>query len=132
MAKNEKARDVSAPIKTLTIGGKTYPLVFSNMAARIAEDVYELAYGKDVGYQYILNALARNKYSATMALLFGALRAGGATMEWEEFDQVFKLTQLDGIKELLQQGVTQSLPVPEPEGEEGQKEENPTKTPTES
>lgn len=115
MQETIRGRDVGAPVKHITIRGTTYPLVFNNHAARIAEDVYEEAYGKDVGYHDILRALARGKYSATMALYYAALVAGGAEITWEEFDRDFKIDQIEGIREVLENGITQSLPTEDPD-----------------
>lgn len=116
-----RGRDVSAPVKHITIRGVMYPLVFNNQAARIAEDIYEQAYGKDVGYQEILMALSRGKYSATMAMYYASLIAGGAEMTWEEFDRDFRIDSIEGVREILQRGVEQSLPTSDP----GEPEESP-------
>ena len=41
MQKQQRARDVSAPIQFITLDGTRYKLAFTNRAARVAEDVYE-------------------------------------------------------------------------------------------
>ncbi|MEG0902535.1 MAG: hypothetical protein RSG96_10455, partial [Clostridia bacterium] len=91
-----RGRDVAAPIEHVTIDGKPYRLLFNNYAARVAEDVYEQFYGKDVGYGDILKGIARGKYAAVMALFYAAMVAGGTDMPWEEFDAKFKLDSIEG------------------------------------
>lgn len=110
MQKQQRARDVSAPIQFITLDGTRYKLAFTNRAARVAEDVYEQVYGRDVGYTEILKALANFKYKAVMAVFYGALVAGGAEMDWETFDNLFKLDSIEGIREIIVQGVVDALP----------------------
>lgn len=111
MAKQEnRGRDISAPIEQITINGQPYKLLFNNYAARIAEDVYEQYYGKDVGFGDILKGIARGKYSACMALFYAAMIAGGADMPWPEFDQNFKLDSIEGIRDIIMRGVEKALP----------------------
>ena len=107
---NQRGRDVSAPITHITLNGTRYKLAFTNMAARVAEDVYEQQYGQDVGYADILAALSKFKYKAVMAMLYGALIAGGTSMSWDEFDAAFKLDSIDGIRDIILKGVADSLP----------------------
>ena len=83
MMQNPRGRDMSAPITHITLNGTRYKLAFTNMAARVAEDVYEQQYGQDVGYANILAALTKFKYKAVMAMLYGALIAGGTSMRWD-------------------------------------------------
>lgn len=107
---NQRGRDMSAPITHITLNGTRYKLAFTNMAARVAEDVYEQQYGQDVGYADILTALTKFKYKAVMAMLYGALIAGGTSMSWDEFDAAFKLDSIDGIRDIILKGVADSLP----------------------
>lgn len=107
---NQRGRDMSAPITHITLNGTRYKLAFTNMAARVAEDVYEQQYGQDVGYANILAALTKFKYKAVMAMLYGALIAGGTSMSWDEFDAAFKLDSIDGIRDIILKGVVDSLP----------------------
>lgn len=107
---NQRGRDMSAPITHITLNGTRYKLAFTNMAARVAEDVYEQQYGQDVGYVDILAALTKFKYKAVMAMLYGALIAGGTSMSWDEFDAAFKLDSIDGIRDIILKGVADSLP----------------------
>ena len=108
--KIEKARDITAPYKRVTLDGQTYGLVFNNKAARVAEAVYEDEYGRDTGYYDILQEMAMRKHRAMMAVLYGALVAGGAEMTWEDFDAKFTLASIDGFAEILRAGVIESLP----------------------
>ena len=110
MTQNQRGRDMSAPITHITLNGTRYKLAFTNMAARVAEDVYEQQYGQDVGYADILAALTKFKYKAVMAMLYGALIAGGTSMSWDEFDAAFKLDSIDGIRDIILKGVVDSLP----------------------
>lgn len=110
MMQNQRGRDMSAPITHITLNGTRYKLAFTNMAARVAEDVYEQQYGQDVGYANILAALTKFKYKAVMAMLYGALIAGGTSMSWDEFDAAFKLDSIDGIRDIILKGVVDSLP----------------------
>lgn len=110
MMQNQRGRDMSAPITHITLNGTRYQLAFTNMAARVAEDVYEQQYGQDVGYADILAALTKFKYKAVMAMLYGALIAGGTSMSWDEFDAAFKLDSIDGIRDIILKGVVDSLP----------------------
>ena len=107
---NQRGRDMSAPITHITLNGTRYKLAFTNMAARVAEDVYEQQYGQDVGYADILTALTKFKYKAVMAMLYGAMIAGGTSMSWDEFDAAFKLDSIDGIRDIILKGVADSLP----------------------
>ena len=107
---NQRGRDMSAPITHITLNGTRYQLAFTNMAARVAEDVYEQQYGQDMGYADILAALTKFKYKAVMAMLYGALIAGGTSMSWDEFDAAFKLDSIDGIRDIILKGVVDSLP----------------------
>lgn len=111
----ERGRDISAPVTHITLNGQRYPLAFTNQAARVAEDVYESVYGKDMGYAEILVALGKFKYKAVMAVFYGALVAGGADMSWADFDQTFKLDSVDGIRDIIVKGVADSLPKPDAE-----------------
>ena len=117
---NQRGRDMAAPVNAITLDGKRYALVFSNMAARVAEDVYEQQYGQDVGYADILAALTKFKYKAVMAVFYGALVAGGTDMSWDEFDATFKLDSIPGIREIITKGVVDALPKADTKGEDGE------------
>lgn len=108
--KTQRARDIGAPVRHITLDGQRYTLTFSNKSARVAEDVYEQIYGLDVGYTDILKSLAQFKYKAVMAVFYGALIAGGADMDWQTFDELFKLDSIDGIREIIVKGVVDALP----------------------
>lgn len=112
-----RARDITAPAKRIFIDGQEYPLVFNNNAARLAENIYEDEYGRDLGYAGIMQELARQKYRAVMAVFYGAMVAGGTDIGWKAFDERFKLDSIDGIREIIAQGITQSLPEDEEEDE---------------
>lgn len=105
-----RGRDLSAPVQTITLGGRQYSAVYNNRCARICEDVYEQHYGKDLGYGQILGQLAKGKYAAIMAILYGAIVAGGCEMSFEAFDALFSLESIEGMRDLIIQAVEQSLP----------------------
>lgn len=109
-----KGRDVSAPVRHVTFGGKSYPMVYNNTTARIAEDVYAEYYGHpEKGYYDVLDELAVPKHRAVMAMAFAAIRAGSPEVTWEEFDEKFRLTDIEGMRHAIQQAVLDSLPDPE-------------------
>ena len=114
MSESARGRDVIAPIEHITIEDITYKLVYNNHAARVAEDVYEEFYSKDVGYAVILQEIAKGKLRAAMALFYGAMIAGGSAMTWPEFDAKFKLDSVEGIREIVMRGVSKSLPKAKP------------------
>ena len=68
------------------------------------------SYEAQVDYTEILKALSNFKYKAVMAVFYGALIAGGAEMDWETFDNLFKLDSIEGIREIIVQGVVDALP----------------------
>ena len=105
-----RAKDVVAPVEFITIDGVRHRMVFNNRMARIAEDVYERQYGRDIGYVEILQQVAKRKYAAIMALMYAGMAAGGAKMEWDEFDTKFKLDAVDGIYDAIMRGVQGALP----------------------
>lgn len=105
-----RGRDLGAPEAKLTVAGREYNLVFNNMAYRIAEDIYEDKYGRDVGIYKIMDELAVPKHRAVMAVMYAAARAGGCTVSWEDFDRDFKLTDISTVAARLQEGVLASMP----------------------
>lgn len=111
-----KGRDIMAPVDRITVDGKVYKLTFDNQCFRNAEDVYEMVYGRDVGYAQILQEIGRGKYRAIMALFFAAMVSAGSVMEWEEFDQKFKLDSIEGVSDIIARNLEKSLP--ELEGDE--------------
>ena len=105
-----RGRDMSAPVEYITLNDTRYQTVYDNQTARLAEDVYEQQYGKDVGYGEILQGIARGKYSAIMALFYAAIVSGGAQLTWEDFDAQFKLDSIEGVREVIARAIQKSLP----------------------
>lgn len=108
-----KGRDLTAPRRRMTLEGVTYELAFNNRSARIAEDVYADVYGVEDergGYMAILGEASRGRLRALQAIYYGALIAGGATMPWDNFDRVFTLDSIEGVKEIIMAAVSDSLP----------------------
>lgn len=119
MKNGTRGRDMSAPVEFITLNGTQYKTVYNNQTARIAEDVYEQQYGKDVGYGEILKGIAKGKYSAIMALFYAAIISGGAQLSWEDFDAQFHLDSIEGVREIIARAVQKTLPdVPEQEDAE--------------
>lgn len=108
-------RDISRPIDHLELGGESFPLAFDMNAMRVAEDVYELQYGRNLNFADIVRHLAAGKIGAVMAVLFGALLSGakahgGEPMTWAVFAEKFRLTSIPGIQELLMRNIREALP----------------------
>lgn len=128
MQKSEvRGADISRPIDRIELGGKEYPLAFDHACMRVAEDVYELQYGRNVNFADILRYLAAGKLGAIMAILYGALLSGAAAhgeeaepMTWREYADQFKLTSIQAVRELLMRRVKESLPEAEEEEENPQ------------
>lgn len=110
-----KGRDLAAPADRMTLDGVSYQLKFDMKQARIAEDIYELKYGRSVSYFVIAQHLAQGRLGAIMAVYYAAMISGGADMTWEEFDGKFRLDALPGVKEWLLENVMKSLPQTEGE-----------------
>lgn len=105
-----RGRDIAAPEMAVTLGKTRYVLIFNNKAARVCEDIYAEQYGRDVGYYAILKEASRFMHRALMALYYGALIGGGAEMSWEKFDELFSVSAIDGMAEVLQKAIARSLP----------------------
>lgn len=115
-------RDITRPTDHLELGGVDYPLAFDLACMRVAEDVYEVQYGRNVNFANIVMYLAAGKLGAIMAILYGALLSGAKSskaepMTWEEFTEKFRLTSIPAVKELLMERVKDALPKAEGEGE---------------
>ena len=128
--KEVTGRDISRPTDHLELGGVDYPLAFDLACMRVAEDVYEVQYGRNVNFANIVMYLAAGKLGAIMAILYGALLSGASTssapfggtfpkgegnskaepMTWEEFTEKFRLTSIPAVKELLMERVKDALP----------------------
>ena len=110
-----RGRDIAAPIDHLELGGEDYPLVFDNEAMRVAEDVYELQYGRNLNFADIVRHLGAGKLGAIMAVLYGALLSGARAndakrLTWKEFSEKFRLTGIPGVQDMLLKNIRQALP----------------------
>lgn len=110
--KQERGRDIAAPLDTLEVNGKQYKLAFTNETFRLAEDVYEYRYGRAKNFAEIAMDLTRSKIGAIMAILYGAIVAAApeTAMTWEDFTRDFRITALPGVEEKLMKGITDALP----------------------
>lgn len=110
-----RGADISQPTDHLELDGKTYPLAFDLNSMRVAEDVYELQYGRNLNFATIVLHLAAGKIGAVMAVLYGALLSGAKAnnmepMTWAEFADKFRLTSIPAVKALLMEKVKAALP----------------------
>jgi len=118
VAHDVRGRDLDAPEMFISLGGQRYRLRFNNKATRVAEDVYEDVFGKDLGYYLILKEAANFKHRALQALYYGALIGGGNEMTWEEFDRLFSVSAIDGMSDVIQKAIARSLPEADPKNGE--------------
>lgn len=105
-----RGQDIDAPQDVIELDGKRYPIRFDKTTFRVAEDVYELEYKRNLNFADIATQLSAAKLGALMAIFYGALVAGGADMTWTEFSRAFKLTSIPGVRAKLAQGVADALP----------------------
>lgn len=116
---NLRGADISRPMDHIELAGESYPLAFDLASMRVAEDVYELQYGRNLNFADIVRHLAAGKLGAVMAVLYGALLSGSRDnaekepMTWAEFSEKFKLTSIPGVRELLMKNVQAALPIAE-------------------
>lgn len=116
---NLRGVDISRPMDHIELAGESYPLAFDLASMRVAEDVYELQYGRNLNFADIVRHLAAGKLGAVMAVLYGALLSGSRDnaekepMTWAEFSEKFKLTSIPGVRELLMKNVQAALPIAE-------------------
>ncbi|MBQ8954217.1 MAG: hypothetical protein IJ048_08880 [Clostridia bacterium] len=103
-------RDISRPTDSMELDGQTYPLAFDMAAFRVAEDVYELQYGRNLNFADIVTHLATGKIGAIMAVLYGALLSGGLKITWAEYYDKFRLINIPGVKDKLIENVKKALP----------------------
>ena len=96
-----RGKDVDAPTSEMTLGGEKMPLRFDMETMRIAEDVK---------FADILQYLAMGKIGGIMAILYGALRSAGAEIAWRDFTAAFRLTDVPGVREQLQQQMLAAMP----------------------
>ena len=103
-------KDVTAPIRRLTIGGETYELVFSNRFIREVETVYDVDYGCPKPAPMVFAEANAGMMRALYALFFAAARAGGMKMTFAEFEESFSLWDVEGVKEMLEEAISEALP----------------------
>lgn len=114
-----KGRDISRPIDSMELDGQTYPLAFDMAAFRVAEDVYELQYGRNLNFADIVAQLAAGKIGAIMAVLYGALLSGGHKITWAEFYNMFRIINIPGVKDKLMENIKKALPETDSEKTDG-------------
>jgi len=111
--KTTTVKDVTAPIRRLTIGGQSYELVFNNRFIREVETVYDVDYGCPKPAPMVFAEANAGMMRALYALFYAAARAGGLKITFAEFEETFSLMDVEGVQELLQQAVDEALPEPE-------------------
>lgn len=121
-------RDISAPIDTMELDGKVYRLRHDLNSFRIAEDVYDIHYGRNVSFGVIAQHLAAGRIGAIMAVLYGAIsaasiEAGNMPMTWPVFFTKFKLTDIPGFDDELRKQLMKNVQraLPEVTGEKADK-----------
>lgn len=112
----ERGRNLLPPLREIIMGGEKYRLVFDNRALVAAEAVYEDEYGKNFGIYQIMQECAVPKQRAIMAVIYAAMRSGGANMTWENFLGEFRLSDLPGIQDAVTSAILETLPDGEDDG----------------
>ena len=79
--------DLRAMGEVITLGGKAYQMDFDNLALAYAEQIYREQYGRPVNAAAIIDELFEAGLSAVMAVSYGAMRSGGAVIDWKEFSK---------------------------------------------
>ena len=117
LKKKVKGADVSAPVRHVTFDGVEYPMVYNNRTARIVEDVYAEEYGHpEMGYYDVLSEVGVPKHRAVMAMAYAAIRAAGVDVSFSDFDEKFTITDIEGMREAMQNAVMETLPADEDDG----------------
>lgn len=111
-----RGRDLVQPAQSVTLDGVTYQLKWGNKQARITEQVYEEQYGIDAEYMQIMLELQQQKHRAIQACIYGAMRAGGADMDWDTFDELFTYDCIDQLRDVVRKAVLDTLPDPQQQG----------------
>lgn len=120
-----KGQDMSAPVRHIRWNGKEYPMVFSNRAVCVAEDIYAEVYDHpEMGWYDIIREVSVPKHRALLAVAYASLRAGGADVEWPQFVETFRMADLMAATDKIADGIAQSMP--DPEEDDGK---NPEATP---
>ncbi len=112
-SKTTTVKDVTAPIRRLTIDGNSYELVFNNRFIREVETVYDADYGCPKPAPMVFAEANTGMMRALYALFYAAARAGGLQMSFAEFEEHFSLMDVEGVQALLQQAIAEALPEPE-------------------
>lgn len=111
--KPSTVKDVTAPIRHLTIDGETYELVFNNRFIREVETVYDADYGSPKPAPVAFAEAREGMIRAIYALFYAAARSGGLKMTFADFEEHFSLTDVEGVQEILARGIAEALPEPE-------------------
>lgn len=107
------AKDVSAPIRRMTIDGKPYELVFNNRFIREVETIYDAEYHCPKSAPMIFAEGNAGMIRALYALFYAAAKSGGLQMSYAKFESCFSLLDVEGVQEILKQGINEALPEPE-------------------
>lgn len=107
------AKDVSAPIRRMKIDGVQYELVFNNRFIREVETIYDAEYHCPKPAPMIFAEGQAGMMRALYALFYAAARSGGLKMTYQEFENQFSLLDVEGVQEMLNQGISDALPDPE-------------------
>lgn len=116
MSKNQRAKDLRAPLTHLEFDGKMYPVKIDLNAFRIAEEIYEDEYHRDKNFAEIAVELSKGRLGAIMAVCYAGLVSGGLDVTWANYASLFKLTDIPGLKDRMAELVADALPDPEGDG----------------
>lgn len=83
----ENSLNMRAIPHEVELGGKQYTILFDMRAYAEAEQVYYLQYGRRCNCGEIILDMLNGLTSALMALTYGALKSGGAKMDYKTFAQ---------------------------------------------
>lgn len=104
------AKDVSAPIKRMTVDGVQYELVFNNRFIREVETVYDAEYHTPKSVAQIFAEGNAGMMRALYAIFYSAAHVGGLKMSFVNFEEHFSLLDVEGVKEILLSGIDEALP----------------------
>ena len=113
--KNVRGRELAAPQTEMEFDGQMCPLKFDMNCFRIAEDVYEEEYGQDANFAEIAVKLTKGRLGAIMAVSYAALVSGGLNITFPNFQAVFKLTDIPGVRDRMTDLLADALPDPDPD-----------------
>lgn len=121
----ESSIHMQATPHEVTLGKKTYPLLFDMAAFAAAEQVYCTEYQRTVNCGQIITEMLEGLTSALMALAYGALRSGGLQTTYRDFAQkVMVYGQYDALCDTVERALIQAMGVDQAQGSADGDEKN--------